>query len=234
MPIRPRLLAPAVLLAALTGCAPATDVTVAHTPSPVGGAPAGRASTGRVPLTAAISWIPAGTEHPDGYERGAFRMWTDADHDGCDTRAETLLAQAVTRPTIGPRCKLSGGAWRSYYDDRTVSGPAGLDIDHVVPLAEAWASGAYAWTPARRTAYANDLDGRRSLIAVTAHTNRSKGDGDPAEWMPPAADAQCTYAADWTADKLRWDLTADPDERTALDKIASRCPDTTITFTPAP
>lgn len=40
---------------------------------------------------------------------------------------------------------------------------------------------------------ANDLGAERSLVAVTAKNNRSKADQDPAQWMPPAADAQCTY-----------------------------------------
>jgi hypothetical protein len=68
---------------------------------------------------------------------------------------------------------------------------------------------------------------------VTAHANRSKADQDPAEWLPPAADALCTYGADWTATKLRWGLTADPGEVQALKRLAGKCPHTTVTFTPA-
>ncbi|GAB2990683.1 hypothetical protein GCM10023080_065530 [Streptomyces pseudoechinosporeus] len=70
-------------------------------------------------------------------------------------------------------------------------------------------------------------------MAVIAKSNRSKGDKDPATWLPPAGAAQCTYAADWTATKLRWGLTADKAELTALNKLATNCPDTTVTYEPA-
>ncbi|WP_328538696.1 transposase [Streptomyces sp. NBC_00344] len=51
------------------------------------------------------------------------------------------------------------------------------------------------WTAARREAYANDLGAERSLVAVTAKSNRSKSDQEPSTWLPPLADARCTYAA---------------------------------------
>ncbi|MEW2572996.1 hypothetical protein [Streptomyces sp. NPDC047070] len=79
----------------------------------------------------------------------------------------------------------------------------------MVPLAEAWDSGAHAWTAARREAYANDNDADRSLVAVTAVTDRAKADRHPANWTPPLADARCTYTAGWVATKLRWQLTVD-------------------------
>lgn len=105
-----------------------------------------------------------------------------------------------------------------------------LDIDHVVPLAEAWDSGASKWDADRREQYANDLGADRSLVAVTAKTNRSKADRDPAEWLPPAASAQCTYGADWVGTKLRWKLTADAKERAALEKLAKNCADTVVKY----
>ncbi|MDQ0771550.1 hypothetical protein QF026_000016 [Streptomyces aurantiacus] len=104
----------------------------------------------------------------------------------------------------------------------------------MVPLAEAWDSGASAWTAARRQAYANDLDADRSLVAVTARTNRSKADQDPADWQPPLADARCTYTADWVATKLRWQLTADDRERAALTELAASCGQETVDYQLAP
>uniref|UniRef100_UPI0013CE521A HNH endonuclease family protein n=1 Tax=Streptomyces sp. S5 TaxID=1456735 RepID=UPI0013CE521A len=134
----------------------------------------------------------------------------------------------------GPRCAITGGTWFSYYDEVTVEEARGLDIDHMVPLAEAWDSGASAWTATRREAYANDQGQPASLVAVTARTNRSKSDQDPAEWLPPAPGALCRYGAEWTATKLRWNLTIDEQEKTALLDIASSCDGTTVTYTPAP
>lgn len=100
----------------------------------------------------------------------------------------------------------------------------------MVPLAEAWDSGASQWTAARRQAYANDLGAERSLAAVTAKSNRSKADQDPAQWMPPAADAQCTYLSDWVSTKLRWSLTIDRAERDTLRQLATGCENTDVEF----
>ncbi|MEV0976570.1 hypothetical protein [Streptomyces sp. NPDC049915] len=56
----------------------------------------------------------------------------------------------------------------------------------MVPLAEAWDSGAWHWSPEEREAYANDLGDDRALIAVSATSNRSKADQDPTTWLSPA------------------------------------------------
>ncbi len=169
-----------------------------------------------------------------GYNRDKFKLWVDADGDGCDAREEVLLAKAVKKPRQGKGCKLTGGQWASYYDGKTVTDPSTLDIDHGVPLAEAWDSGASKWPAKRREAYANDLTAPRGLVAVSSGPNRTKGDKAPAEWLPPAKAAYCTYAADWTSTKLRWNLSADTAERAALRKLAAGCPTTTVSFTPAP
>ena len=139
--------------------------------------------------------LPVASEQRDGYERTKFRPWIDADRDECNTRAEVLKAEAVEAPTQAAGCKLTGGTWWSYYDDTEVTDAAGLDIDHMVPLAEAWDSGAYNWTAQRRQDYANDLGYARSLVAVTARANRSKADQDPANWMPPR---RTRAASNWT------------------------------------
>jgi Protein of unknown function (DUF1524) len=172
-----------------------------------------------------IAELPVAGEVRDGYERTKFRHWVDADRDGCNTRQEVLKEEAIEAPTQGANCTLSGGEWFSYYDDAVVGASSGLDIDHMVPLAEAWDSGAYAWTPARRQVYANDLGWSRSLVAVTARTNRQKADQDPATWLPPAADASCHYLEDWTSVKTRWALSVDAAELQALQQLAASCPD---------
>ncbi|MGW3167935.1 HNH endonuclease [Streptomyces sp. NPDC001142] len=96
-----------------------------------------------LPIGAAVSALPLGTESRSGYTRTAFRHWNSGANpsDGCNTRAEVLIAEAVTPPAIGPRYTLTGGTWWSYYDEQTVTSASGLDIDHMVPLAEAWDSG---------------------------------------------------------------------------------------------
>lgn len=188
-----------------------------------------------LPLTAAVDILPLAAEVRDGYERAAFKHWNAGDipGDGCNTRAEVLLSEAVDPPTVLAGCKLSGGRWWSYYDAQWMTSASGLDIDHMVPLAEAWDSGASQWTAERREAYANDLDAETSLVAVSAASNRSKADQDPAEWLPPAEEATCRYAAEWIATKLRWGLTVDAVESEALIQLADACPGTTVTYKPA-
>ncbi|MFD8391020.1 HNH endonuclease family protein [Streptomyces sp. NPDC059680] len=185
------------------------------------------------PVRVLLADLPVRAEDRSGYERSKFKHWIDADKDGCNTRAEVLKAEAVVAPVQGPKCTLSGGEWYSPYDDRYIEGPKGLDIDHLVPLAEAWDSGAYAWTAKEREAYANDLGDDRALIAVSAASNRSKADQDPSTWLPPAAGYRCTYVTDWVADKTRWGLSVDAGEQAALAEVLSSCPDVPVTVTRA-
>ncbi|MFD6113775.1 HNH endonuclease family protein [Streptomyces yangpuensis] len=189
-----------------------------------------------LPIGVAVSSLPLAVEDRTGYQRTSFRHWNAGaiPADGCNTRAEVLLAEAVVYPEIGPGCTLTGGTWWSYYDEREVTLAGALDIDHMVPLAEAWDSGARSWTAQRREAYANDQGQPASLVAVTARSNRSKADQDPAEWLPPSADALCRYGAEWTATKLRWGLAVDEAEKGRLLDIAADCGGTNVEFTPAP
>lgn len=176
-------------------------------------------------LAEAVATLPTGSEQRDGYQRSSFRHWVDADRDGCSTRAEVLIEEAIAPPQVGDGCRLTGGKWYSYYDDLIVEDPAGLDVDHLVPLAEAWDSGAHAWGAAKRQEYANDLVDSWHLVAVTARSNRQKSDQDPSTWQPPYEVARCRYAAEWTAIKLRWELNIDPAEREALTDLGRACPD---------
>jgi hypothetical protein len=185
-------------------------------------------------LTEAIAALPVADESREGYTRDAFRHWnTGADPtDGCNTRAEVLIAEAVEPPTVGPGCRLTGGRWWSYYDQVWVTSASGLDIDHMGPLAEAWDSGASTWSAQRREAYANDQGAPASLVAVTARSNRSKADQDPAQWLPPAGEVHCRYVAEWVGTKLRWALSADEAEAAALAEVAAGCPEQTVTYEP--
>jgi hypothetical protein len=92
-----------------------------------------------------------------------------------------------------------------------------------VALHEAWQSGAATWEPQRRRAFANDLGHPGALVAVTAAMNRIKSDRDPASWQPPNRASWCLYAADWITVKVRWGLTADEAEVTALRNMLAGC-----------
>ncbi|MFI6934876.1 HNH endonuclease family protein [Streptomyces sp. NPDC050287] len=184
-----------------------------------------------LPVRDALTALAVQAEDRTGYGRTKFRRWIDADRDGCNTRSEVLIEEAVTGPHQGANCALTGGSWYSPYDDTYFTQARALGIDHLVPLAEAWDSGASAWTSAERQAYANDLDDARALIAVSAAGNRSKADQDPTTWQPSAIGYPCTYATDWVAIKTRWSLAIDPAEQTAISEILDTCPNAPIKVT---
>ncbi|EIM90136.1 uncharacterized protein STEHIDRAFT_92898 [Stereum hirsutum FP-91666 SS1] len=154
------------------------------------------------------------------YSRDQFKTW-DIISGTCDTR-ETVLKRDGTNVVTDSSCKATSGNWVSPYDNVATTLASDLDIDHVVPLKEAWISGARDWTAAQREAYANDLT-RPQLVAVTDNLNESKGDRDPAEWMPPLASFQCEYVRAWITVKHFYDLTIDSTEKTALQGFLDDC-----------
>ena len=176
------------------------------------------------PITAKalLTRVSTAAETTGGYDRAAWKHWVDADHDRCDTRKEVLIAESTVKARASSSCAVYG-RWYSYYDGRTWTRASDVDIDHVVALAEAWRSGAKSqrWSAGRRQAYANDLGLVWSLQAVTDNVNSSKGDRDPAHWLPPRAAARCAYAVRWTAIKYRWHLSMDRAEKAAVGRILS-------------
>ena len=162
-------------------------------------------------------------EDRSGYNRDLFEHWIDADGNGCDTRREVLIQESLTAVTVGAGCDISGGTWTSLYDGFTSSDPSDFDIDHMVPLAEAWDSGAGIWSDSRRRDFANDLSSSYSLIAVSSSSNRSKSDGDPADWLPPDSTYVCEYVQQWVSVKQQWDLSVDEVEARTLDEVLARC-----------
>jgi hypothetical protein len=209
--------------AALVLLAPLLAVGLVSVPAPA------FAETYSAPLTTAIADLPVAREVRTGYSRDLFPHWVDADGDGCSTRNEVLISEADDPVSVGSGCSLSGGRWYSYYDAVSWTNPSDLDIDHLVPLAEAWDSGARSWSTATRQAYANDLGDPRSLVGVTDNVNQAKGDQDPREWLP--THQQCRYLREWVAVKHRWRLRVDSGEKSALSSIASGCTNSTITVT---
>jgi hypothetical protein len=181
---------------------------------------------------ASVPILVEGSEMESGYERTLFKHWVDADKDKCNTRNEVLISEAKVKPTIKKPCTLVGGSWISPYDGKKFTNPKLMDIDHLVPLAEAWRSGAWAWTPAQREAFANDLFDSRALVAVTASENRSKGDQDLKSWLP--ALNKCKYVSDWVAVKVRYSLTFDAEELRVAEQYLNSCNVTTISVTVLP
>ncbi|WP_141013165.1 HNH endonuclease family protein [Nocardioides sambongensis] len=184
-------------------------------------------------LAQAVAQIPTASESNSGYDRDLFPHWVDANGDCQNTRAEVLISERETDTpltyTSASKCTVKSGRWYSYYDGVSWTAASDVDIDHMVPLAEAWGSGARSWTTARRQAYANDLGDHRTLVGVTDNVNQSKSDQDPAQWLPTRS--RCRYVAEWVAVKVRWGLSADASEKSVLNSYAGSCSNTvTVTI----
>ena len=166
-----------------------------------------------------LNALPVSVERSSGYDRDLFDHWSDLDDDGCNTREEVLIQERIAGSVSG--CDVVGGRWRSAYDRDVTRNSSSFDIDHFVPLKEAWDSGAWRWNPRTRERFANDLGYRGSLIAVSASSNRSKSDRDPTDWLPEYG--KCKYAKTWIAVKFRWRLAVDSNEKSALSRILRGC-----------
>ena len=200
-----------------------------ETPPPTS-SPAVATEIGRV--RALLDSLTVAPERAGGYDRHLFKHWTSAG-GGCDTRKRVLLDEAVRAPQKGSRCALSDGEWFSRYDGLATGGTGrGFDVDHLVPLQEAWQSGARDWDPDRREQYANYLDYDDALIAVSATSNRSKGAKDPAEWLPPSTVVHCWYVTAWIDVKHIFDLTIDQDEAAVLERTLDGCDDSDLSAWP--
>jgi len=162
----------------------------------------------------------AAESHASTYDRALFPHWI-TQSGACDTR-EQVLKRDGTNVVTNSSCSATSGTWRSPYDGATWTAASDVDIDHMVPLAEAWRSGAWAWTTARRQAFANDLS-RPQLWAVTDNVNQSKGDQDPSTWKPSVTSFRCTYARAWIGVKYYYGLTLQSSEKSALSTMLGGC-----------
>lgn len=185
-------------------------------------------------LRAAIRHLPvARHSHAGSYTRtAAFGDWI-SQGGGCDTRAVVLKAESLRRTTQNGNCTVETGRWYSFYNARYYTRAYGgaVQVDHVVPVENAWISGAWRWTHATRVRFYNDLGDPRTLVAVDRHDNESKGDQDPTSWMP--SHGKCRYLRSWVAVKTRWRLSVTATERATLLRIASSCSNPVVRVTPA-
>jgi hypothetical protein len=201
----------AALAAVLTTGAGCVVVTQPPTPGSSVDAAGARAALGKLRVAKAGSMR--------GYSRAKFPTWRSTG-ENCNVRDSVLMRDGTKVRTSG--CNVVAGTWHSVYDGRTLDSPTKVDVDHVVPMANAWRSGASAWTTDKREDFANDLD-RPQLVAVSQTSNRAKGDQDPSTWKPPVTGSWCAYAEDWITVKSYWKLTVTTAEKAALTDMLKRC-----------
>ncbi|MFI1969700.1 hypothetical protein BLA24_15735 [Streptomyces cinnamoneus] len=160
-----------------------------------------------------------------GYDHRLFTgssCWVQHGVDRCTTRQIALRFHSVTPVKLDGPCKVVGGEWHSEYDGRTMADPLHLDVDHVVPLRNAWGSGASAWSFEERREFANDLVASPQLIVVSTWSNRAKGDKGPDQWLPKGA--ECTYSRAWIGVKDYYRLSVTRAEKDKLRQVLDTCP----------
>ena len=211
-------LTPAPVYAPDATAAPLPVVTVSASPS------AQEPPTSALPQELFVKVAPVPTALPE-YNRREWRHWRDHDDDCQDARQETLIAESAVPVTFetDKQCRVATGLWTGPYTGAVVEDPRKLDIDHMVPLANAHRSGAWKWDRDRKTEYANDLHYDNHLIAATASANRAKGSDGPEDWRPPDETYWCRYAIDWTTIKHDWRLSVTQRELDALREMLATC-----------
>ena len=170
--------------------------------------------------------VKVSDEIPSGkYSRKEWKHWIDEDRDCQDTRQEVLIAESVVVVTFADarNCTVLSGEWHDPYTGEVFTDPKKLDVDHMVPLAEAWRSGGWKWDAEKKKQFANDLSNPQHLIAVKAGANRQKGDKDPSAWLPPLETYRCKYISDWIRIKQNYSLTADIEESKVLMEMTRLC-----------
>ena len=181
----------------------------------------------------ALNTLKVQDEVRTGYKRESFKHWVGTGK-GCDARKSVIISEAIKKPTVDNKCVITGGEWLSIYDNVKVTEAKKLDVDHMVPLAEAWDSGASKWDAKKREMYANDQTDSRHLIAVTGPSNRSKSDQDPSEWLPTNKAYVCEYITNWISIKVRWSLSVDKKEKDAITSALKSCKKTSFSVTLIP
>ena len=171
-----------------------------------------------------IAVAPMSGDMP-AYDRDEWRHWIDEDGDCQDTRQEALVAESVSPVEYADsnQCRVASGEWIDPYSGVLYADPSDLQIDHLVPLANAHASGGWAWSESRKRVYANDLSFAGHLVAVHGPANQAKGKSGPEDWQPPASSYWCQYAIDWITIKNSWGLTATEAEFAALAEMLDTC-----------
>ena len=191
-----------------TAAAPADEPATTITPTDE---PATKETTSTEGAAELIERLRPLVAQPDpglpAYDRDHFAGWLDTDGDCVNTRHEVLQAEAVDFSMNTGGCAVAVGQWFDPYTNRTYTDPSELDVDHVVALADAWVSGAWAWADEVLDRFSNDLG---NLNAIAAGENRSKSAKGPAEYSPTASAARCDYLVQYATVKIRWGLSITP------------------------
>ncbi len=181
-----------------------------------------------------LSWSHIRNPKPQRYEDYVrdkhFGPWVnDPQDETCyNTRAKVLIRDSVAKVTFkGPSsCSVDTGAWKDPYTRTTYRSSTDVQIDHFVPLKNAYVSGAWKWNFYTRCLYANYMGNSIHLVSVQGIANMAKGDKSPERWLPPNQNYRCEYVRNWLIIKLIWNLELSTAESAGIRKILAgyQCP----------
>lgn len=205
----------------------APDATAAPDTAAPGTAAPGTPAPGTPALALLATLSIKGRAPETGYNRtNQFgQAWIDTDHNGCDTR-DDILARDLTSITRATTCKVLSGVLVDPYTGATINFVRGnttstaVQIDHVVPLLDAWEKGAQQLSAGQRVAFANDP---RNLLAVGGAINDAKGAGDAATWLPPNKSFRCSYVSRQIVVKAAYQLWVTQAEHDAMARVLAAC-----------
>lgn len=195
------------------------------------------AKPGMISLTTFVHHNQAVPPANEKYSRKThFGTWRHDSTNCLDTRGRVLARSSIdpvqTRMS-GNRCVVEQGRWIDPYTDAKMNDPAEIQIDHLVPLKNAYLMGAWQWPKNKKCWYANFVAVDYHLLAVSGHENMSKSDETPAEYMPPSRQFQCQYVKNWLKVKLAWELELIQPEVDAINDVIKqsgcRAGDLTVT-----
>ncbi len=210
--------------------APITEAPTAEAPGAEGPATEAPAALGGTALAQLGTLAVKGRAPMTGYEREQYgQAWADVDRNGCDTRNDMLrrdLRDIVAKPGTRDCVVATGRLAPDPYTGADIAfergGANGVDIDHVVALANSWVTGAQYWAEPKRIAFGNDP---ANLLAVDSSANRQKGAADAATWLPARKDFRCQYVARQVGVKAKYELWVTSAERDSIARVLGDCPD---------
>jgi len=197
------------------------------------GTSSSRGSAGYDQVRENLRHLPVkGWDRSSDFARYRFgEAWSDyvdveLGHNGCNTRNDVLrrdLADLTVRPGT---CFAQSGTLHDPYRGETIAfvrGPAtsdGVQIDHVVSLADAWYKGAREWDDSHRRDFANDP---RNLLAGSAKANFDKAFRDANAWLPPNQAFRCEFVARQVSVKAAYRLWVSANEKRAMAAVLDHC-----------
>lgn len=189
--------------------------------------------------------MPTATPHTDGYKANRdtlFGGWANSPQlCGSATMRDQILKRDLTDTTLNSQCQVTAGTFTDPYTGQRMTFKRGKDtssliqIDHVVAVYDAYASGLWNRSQQERETYANDSD---VLLASQGKANMTKSEGinlngkggrngwtqsTPSIWLPDNLGYQCDYMAKRVHIKHKYNLTMSAWEKDETVAFLTQC-----------